>query len=491
MEDKTVNENIPSVNPLENGIFNILIAANDKRNLNKVRSTLSVNNYCIVETTDINEIFELVNGDRKFDLVILDLIKNKEINFGVCSKIREKFSLYELPVLIIANRNDSKNIVKSFNSGANDYLSKPFNKDELIARANTLITLKLVVSNALSTARNYESEKQQRLFAETLSDLTRSLTSTLNMYDVLKKFLEYLLPFVPFDRSVILIKENENFKIKITTGFNEENEIMEEFADFARLEVLKNGMFVNNFFVSESIGLKIKLSGSIIGIPIFLRNEIFGVIVLINKKINSYFDNEVGMLFSFAGQAGMALENAKLFEEVKKMATTDSLTKLYNRRYFFELAEREFLESKKYDRALSVIMIDIDNFKKINDNYGHNIGDEFIKYVAEKASKSVRKTDVICRYGGEEFVILLPATDVNTAMMVAERIRKSIESDSIEAVGFGRLFITSSLGVSSKHDDTSDIEHLIHVADEALYTAKENGRNRVFTYDEVGQVNLG
>ncbi|HOV15441.1 MAG TPA: diguanylate cyclase [Spirochaetota bacterium] len=480
MEDTLIKEKDILITPLKEGIFNLLIATNDFNNLKKIKSTLKTNNYCLVDTESKDDILYMLNGKSQFDLLILDL-DDKEQNYEVAKLVREKLSLFELPILIISDKNDSKNILNSFNSGANDYLSKPFNKDELLARVNTLLTLKLSVTNAIFTAKNYESEKQQRLFAETLSDLTRSLTSTLNMYDVLKKFLEYLQPFVKFDKSIILIKDNDDFKINITTGFNEEIEKIEIFANIIKLEVLNNGVFIDNNFNSKAKDIDIPLIGSLIGIPILLRNEIFGIVVLNNSVTNYYLDNEVGMLFSFAGQAGMALDNARLFEEVKKLATIDSLTKLYNRRYFYEIAEREFMESKRYDIPLSVIMVDIDNFKKINDNYGHNIGDEFIKYVAEKASKGVRKSDVICRYGGEEFVILLPGTDIDTAIIVAERIRKSIESNYIDTREFGKLFITSSLGVSSKKDETQSVEQLIHIADEALYTAKIKGRNQVCT----------
>ena len=124
-------------------------------------------------------------------------------------------------------------------------------------------------------------------------------------------------------------------------------------------------------------------------------------------------------------------------------------------------------------------MIDIDNFKKVNDTYGHTIGDEFIKYVADKTAKSVRKADIVCRYGGEEFIVLLPGTDIDTAMMVAERIRKNIESGFVETRKYDNLFITSSFGVSHKEDETTNIEEVIHKADEALYLVKSKGKNIV------------
>jgi len=257
MPDKEKITKNDFTNPINEGIFKLLIAANRLDNFEEIKKTLLSSNYHIIHAEDEDEAFELLKKD-KFNMLILDMNDKKERNFIFCNKVRNCFSLFELPILIISNNADPQSVVASFESGANDYVSKPFNKKELLARTNTLLTLQLAVENAIFSARNYESEKQQRLFAETLSDLTRSLTSTLNMYDVLKKFLEYLSPFVKFDKSIILIKENEKFKINIATGFNEENDSIEKFAEYVKLEVLSSGIFINNDFVSEKNGIEPK-----------------------------------------------------------------------------------------------------------------------------------------------------------------------------------------------------------------------------------------
>jgi len=475
MQDEEIHLLFPQ--PLKEGIFQILIGIDNQNNIEILKDTLLTHNYKITVVNTSDEVL-LHTKEKEFDLLILDLNNSKITGFDVCRILREQHSIFELPILILAGR--KKNIVQSFSCGANDYLSKPFNKNELLARANTLLTLKLAVKNAISNARALESEKQHRLFAETLSDLTRTLTSTLDMNDVLKKFLEYLDDYVPFDRSIILIKENEKFKIKINSGFELINlNYVNNFADFLADEINNNGVYINNDFEQELIFKELDIPGSILSIPILLRNEIFGVIILVSDKKNNFCENEIGMVFSFAGQAGIAIENARLFEEVKKLATIDGLTKLYNRRYFYELAEREFEEAKKSEKPLSAIMVDIDNFKKINDNFGHNIGDDFIKFVAQKSSKAIRKTDIISRYGGEEFVILLPSTDINTAIIIAERIRKSIAEESLLTRNYGDLFVTASFGVSTNGFDVSDLEQLLIRVDSALYKAKQDGRNRV------------
>jgi diguanylate cyclase (GGDEF)-like protein len=172
-------------------------------------------------------------------------------------------------------------------------------------------------------------------------------------------------------------------------------------------------------------------------------------------------------------------------EKYRLLAITDPLTGLPNRRHFFDVATAEFTRARRYEKPLSIIMTDIDHFKKINDNHGHQIGDLVIQLVAERLKKALRETDVSGRYGGEEFVALLPETSVRDAQAVAERVRESIENIGIDADG-SLINITSSFGVSEydganyKHQT---IEEVIDDADKALYKAKNDGRNRVVVFN--------
>lgn len=201
--------------------------------------------------------------------------------------------------------------------------------------------------------------------------------------------------------------------------------------------------------------------------------------------INAYRVREVfdepsfELLIAAAGQIGMALENARLFEETKILSITDGVTSLYNHRYFRERLEEEFERAKRYKRPLSLIMIDLDFFKKYNDTNGHPKGDELLRNIAEIFKREARKSDIVARYGGEEFVIILPETLKETSVVMAERLRKEIESTVFkggETQPGGR--VTISLGISS-YDGSGTIEEFIKRADDALYCAKKDGRNRV------------
>jgi len=170
-------------------------------------------------------------------------------------------------------------------------------------------------------------------------------------------------------------------------------------------------------------------------------------------------------------------ERKYLEEEIIEMATTDSLTGVNNRRNFFEKASDEFVRSRRYESPLSVIMIDIDHFKSINDSFGHHVGDQVLKAMAQSSVLNLRETDIIGRIGGEEFAAILVKTDAQTALEVAERLRRKISELSVSTEGDSVRF-TVSIGLTSKkHDDT--LEDVVNRADKALYMAKEKGRNCV------------
>jgi len=171
-------------------------------------------------------------------------------------------------------------------------------------------------------------------------------------------------------------------------------------------------------------------------------------------------------------------------EELKLLASIDPMTKLYNRRYFNEMAKNILQIDKRHEDELSLVMLDIDKFKKVNDAYGHVVGDEVIISVADTLRKHQRKSDVICRYGGEEFVILLPLTSLNDAVFVAEKMRKYIKSNIVSIGNVESLKVTVSMGVSQVDvKNELNIEAALSRADQALYEAKHSGRNRVCKRD--------
>ena len=217
---------------------------------------------------------------------------------------------------------------------------------------------------------------------------------------------------------------------------------------------------------------------SLINVPISYRDRVLGVMSAQSYTPNNYTDAHVELLETFASQVAVAIANANLFEELEFRATTDDLTQLCNRRTFLQSAEAEFARSRRYLRPLSVLMIDVDHFKKINDSRGHEVGDRVLGVLADACRRSLREQDVIGRYGGEEFVALLPETSREVAQEVAERLRENIEKLTVTSPQ-GAFSFTLSIGVATVGTGMHHVHALIAAADDALYEAKRNGRNRV------------
>ena len=170
------------------------------------------------------------------------------------------------------------------------------------------------------------------------------------------------------------------------------------------------------------------------------------------------------------------LEKAQ--EKLKLLAATDPMTKLYNRRYFSEISTTHFDLAMRATTPLSLIMIDIDHFKKVNDTYGHEVGDDVIIFLSNTLKEQSRKSDIVSRWGGEEFLILFPNTDVKGAEIIAQKIRKTIENSRIK-IEDTEIMFTISIGLAYINKEDTKIENLIKRADDALYRSKEEGRNRV------------
>jgi diguanylate cyclase (GGDEF)-like protein len=210
-------------------------------------------------------------------------------------------------------------------------------------------------------------------------------------------------------------------------------------------------------------------------LPLVFEETLLGILWLWGKSITKA---DLPIMSIFAKQIGTSLERARLFQEVQSLALTDPLTGLQNRRSLFELGRIEFSRAQRMNRPFCCMMLDIDHFKQINDNYGHAIGDQVLQEFAERSKRSVREVDLVGRYGGEEIVIFLPETDSETAMHAAERLRASIEKTPMK-VSNQELNVTVSIGVSKKDENTLELETLIARADQAMYIAKHKGRNRV------------
>jgi len=219
---------------------------------------------------------------------------------------------------------------------------------------------------------------------------------------------------------------------------------------------------------------------SLIATPLKIHNKILGILYLDDYQPREFKHSDIAILNLLATQATIAIEKMYLLEKMESLAITDELTQLYNYRYFFNTLSNEVYRAARYGNPLSLIMMDIDNFKKFNDAHGHSQGNFLLSFMSEIFKKNARNTDTVARYGGEEFVIVSPENNKQDASILAERIRKDVEKFCRPEVNKEiPVPVTISMGIASFPDDASNKEGLIQKTDEALYKAKQAGKNKV------------
>jgi len=220
---------------------------------------------------------------------------------------------------------------------------------------------------------------------------------------------------------------------------------------------------------------------SLIAVPLKIGAKIVGILYVDDFQPRTFPEYRLSMLRVLSSIAAMCVDNARLHFRTRKLACTDGLTGLYNHRQFKEFFEREMSRANRLSRPLSLAMLDIDDFKSFNDVYGHAIGDQVLVSVAEIINQHLRSADLPCRYGGEEFAIILPDTDQDEAIVVAERLRRVIEEESVKGLSDEiKQGITVSIGLASYPKDGRKMEFLLKVADDLLYGAKRLGKNKVY-----------
>jgi diguanylate cyclase (GGDEF)-like protein len=217
---------------------------------------------------------------------------------------------------------------------------------------------------------------------------------------------------------------------------------------------------------------------SYLGAPIQIKGHTLGFINQTHREPNYYTMEHAERLQTFADLAAIALENAHLFSLTQEMAVLDELTGLNNRRNFFQLASNEVIRSKRYEKTCCLVIFDIDHFKEINDDYGHPAGDNALKETAAILVEHIREIDISGRYGGDEFCMLLPETDLNEARITILRLMNAFRNHPLTSAGINRA-ITVSFGVADLDKDIKSLDELIARADRALYSAKHNGRDRI------------
>src|SRR3989449_789111 len=228
-----------------------------------------------------------------------------------------------------------------------------------------------------------------------------------------------------------------------------------------------------------------------IAVPLISEGRVIGVFNLESTRRGAFGQRDLHILTALAGYATIAIENARLFEKTKRLAITDGLTELFNHRYLHEALERTLERCRRDEQPLAVIMLEIDSFKRYNDTYGHQRGDDVLRIVADVLRKGSRASDIVARYGGDEFMIVLPNSSKDTSSEIAERLRRAVEAYPFL---LGESIVTSvtlSVGVAAFPDDGDTVDALVDAVDRAQYTAKRSGGNKVYVAHAVKEKTTG
>ncbi|MCF6281824.1 MAG: diguanylate cyclase [Candidatus Polarisedimenticolaceae bacterium] len=413
----------------------------------------------------------------------------RENNLNVAAVWGARFIILMVVIVILLSliiTNNLQKIVVVFNTMAKG----DFSVRAAVNSGDEIGQLAEDFNKMASSLEDTRAELDQRLLEiYALYNVSKTLNASFETEQLLIKLVEDISKNMDISRMMVLLPDKHFTKLEIAshTGFTDE-EIRVADPDIHKgiyalvtssgvsqiVEDIDNG---GNILPGDIFSPKI---GSLLAVPFLRRGAVLGLICAFRDRPKSFQFSDLKLFHSVAEHLAIAMENAQLFEKTKQMAITDGLTGLYNKRFFLEIMHTEVERAKRCEHDLSFIIMDIDNFKNYNDTNGHPAGDTLLKELSELIKGAIRKVDIPCRYGGEEFVVILPETSKHDAKKVAEKLVSIINSHHFAHAATQPLgFVSVSMGLATFPQDDSDKDGLIIKADEALYSAKTSGKNRV------------
>jgi diguanylate cyclase (GGDEF)-like protein len=357
-----------------------------------------------------------------------------------------------------------------------------------VAVTQEITQQRLLEMQAQTAAR----EAQQRADElEGLHRATAALLSTLDLDELLCQILDAAQSAIPAaERGMLHLVSPADGQLhaRATLGFNDERICVippdgepgypAGLVNAARPLIVADTRSKGSELPANMLPERMRDARSVILAPLTVGERMLGTLSLSAAAPDAFSDSNLRLLASFAATTTAALQNALLHAEIKQLAVTDPLTGRYNRRAFFELGQRELERFMRFRHPLTAMMIDLDHFKHINDRYGHVSGDQILRGLAERIATTIRDTDIFARYGGDEFVLLLPDSEISVALRIASRIREAVNHASWDTDG-SQEPISVSMGLAQASPQHHMLEELLAEADQALYQAKTGGRDRV------------
>jgi diguanylate cyclase (GGDEF)-like protein len=463
---------------------NILIVDDDKILCEHLKAGMAGEGYNVVAVNKGSVAIEEIKK-QPFNLVIVDLVLPDIQGTELMRTIIKRSP--DTSFIIFTGYATISSAIEALKSGAYDYIIKPFDIDHLkLVIKRGIEKQRLMVRNRELLER-LEKEKYK---LEIIMDTYNKIGGIFGLDDLADFVTTQVLEIAEAEKSSLMVVD-ENTGELVLKGYKgldkEKVALSMKIGELVAGWVAEQGeaLLVQDIDTDPRLRLTSRISRyktkSFISLPLKIDSQVIGVMNVTDKlaDIKVFTEDDLRYLTLIAHQTVIQIENIKLCEKLASLAVTDAVTNLFNHRYFQEQINVEILRAQRYKHTLSFMIFDIDFFKTYNDRYGHLEGDRVLKQVAWIIKQNVRQVDIICRYGGDEFVVILPFTDFNGARFVAEKVRKSIEEmDLLNKETRKVIRVTVSGGVASYRPGLSK-EDFIALADRALYKAKGEGRNRI------------
>lgn len=439
--------------------------------------------YDIIEGENGEEAIALAIT-QKPNLIIMDIEMPVKDGIDACLAIKGSAETRKIPIILLTSLSKKEDIVRGLKAGADDYITKPMCLPEIFAR----------VAAHLRPKDYYFDLEQRDLLL--LLELAENISAIRNPMTILRLIVDKMSDLIDNARcSIVSIREDGVPYVKASSDLEVNEEIkldLYKYPEIRKALDSKQPVVINdikNDPLMDSVRAQIEglEFNSIVVIPVIKKESVIGTFLL--RTATPLIDGVTKRIYKLcqlvANLSANALETAILFESMKtaqeyfeEMAIRDGLTKLYNHRYFYNRLEEEFSRASRYNIPLSLVFFDIDDFKRVNDNYGHSHGDTVLREVGKLMKSVARASDVPARYGGEEFAIVLPNTTSEGALEVATRLSSMIREHRFECLNGEQITISSGTSTFIGKGAQS-YGQLVRLADKAMYKAKLQGKDRV------------